>query len=293
MIEHVLRLVVAFMLERVGDGCVGLVHGHEEEFLFRLLHRAQKSGVGHAFVAVDVDFGNLDPFGLMDVEEDAHGVFDLLVRDFLHRHIATVEALIYIVFAYDVDAGGLHVVVDDVALGDVELFPQVVLLGFGGALEAEGDEAGTVFQAHIQECHVAVDAGNGDLHIVVESCFPKGFDAFGDLLAGDFDDVAHVEREQAGIQRRRAGGGDAADFVLFRVGIVHFDRTVGLVASDYNLTVCPSAKECGGHHQKQEEAFKNGHCLCLEKVGKDTQNINVPEPVRLFFRSAVPGFGMR
>ena len=113
------------------------------------------------------------------------------------------------------------------------------------------------------------------------------------MLTGDFDDVAHMEREQAGIQGRGAGGGDAADFVFFRIGIVHFHRTVGLVAADYNLTIGPSAKECGGQNQKQQEAFKNGHCLWVEKVGKDTQNINVPELVRLFFRSAVPCFGMR
>ena len=237
MLLDVLGLVIALVPRTIGDGGVHLVEGHKEELLLGLLHRTEQHSVGDTLVAVDGDFGDADALGFLYIEENALGILDFLIGDFLHIHRTAVEALVHIVVADDVGAGGLHIVVDDVALRDVEFLAQVVLLGFCSALETEGEKSGTVLEPHIKESDIAEHASDGDLHVIVEAAFPEGFDALGDFVTRNENLLAHVERKQALVERGGAGGGNAADFILDRIGIINLDRTVFAFGAHNNLTI--------------------------------------------------------
>ena len=235
MILDILGLVIARVLEEIGDGGVGLVKRHEAESLLGLFHGTEQHGIRDAVVAVDGDFFNLDLLGLMDVEQEVDRVFHLLVGDLLHIDLTAVEAFVDVVSPNDVLAGDLHVVIDNVALRYTHLLAKVVFLVLGGSLETESNKAGAFLKADVQKDKVALHAGGGDFHIFVEPRAPKALYSLGNFLARNLDNVTHMEREQPLVERGRSGGGDAADFVRFRRGVVNLHRLGWGISAHNNL----------------------------------------------------------
>ena len=136
------------------------------------LHGAEQDGVCDSFVAIDGDFVNLDFFRLMNVEKEVDGIFDFLVGNLLHIHIAYEEAFVNVIFADDVLARDDHIVIHDIALGDIQFFPEVVFLGFCSAFETECAESGAVFKPNVQEDEVSLHAGGCNLHVLVQAGVP-------------------------------------------------------------------------------------------------------------------------
>ena len=172
MVFDILGLVIAFVLEEIGDGGVCLVKRPETQPLFCLFHGAEQDRVGDPFVAVDGDFVDFDFFGFFNIKKKINGIFDFFVRDLLHIHITAEEAFVNIVFADNILARDDHVVIHDIALGDVEFFAEIVFLAFCSALEAECAESGAVLKTYIQEDEVALHAGGRNLHVLVQTSVP-------------------------------------------------------------------------------------------------------------------------
>ena len=235
MLDDILGTVVVGMAEHVGEDGIGFVERREVETFLGALHRLQQLGVGNIVIAVEGDAVNLDFLSFVDMEIEVDGLAHLVIGAFFHHHVAVVEALVDIIVLDEVDAGGLEVVVDDVALRDLEFLAEVGLLVFLCAHEGKGEHAGAGFQVDVEEGGVADRLGDGNTDVFVKTCAPKFFDGLGDFLAGNFNLIAHLEEEHSLVKVARSGGGDATDFKGGGIGD-------GVIGSEHNLRLTDDAE---------------------------------------------------
>ena len=172
MVFDIFGLIIALVFEKISDGGIGFIQWHKAQSFLGFLHGAEQDSVCHPFVAVDGDFVNLDLLGFMDVEKEIDRILDFFVGNLLHIDIAAEETFVYVVLADNVFARDDHIVIHDIALGDVEFFSYFCLLAFRGAFEAESAQAGTVLEANIQKNEISLHAGGRNFHILVQTCVP-------------------------------------------------------------------------------------------------------------------------
>ena len=116
MLDDILGAVILGVTEHIRDDSVGLVEGREVESLFCTLHRLKQFGIRYMVVADEGDAVDFDFFPFVDMEKKVDGAADFVIGPFFNGHLAVVKAFVYIEILDQVDAGGLKVVVDNIAL---------------------------------------------------------------------------------------------------------------------------------------------------------------------------------
>jgi hypothetical protein len=155
-----------------------------DAFAFGFLHRLAKLFVGEFHIAMEVDVPDLDPFARFDENIQQYGVVDRRVHHRLDVGRGVEVALVAIVPLDLVDRIGLQVLSDDQPAGQVDLFADVVPLGFFDPEYSILGELGQFLQADLEEDSIADLARDCQRNIVEQLLSPQFADCTLDLLTG-------------------------------------------------------------------------------------------------------------
>ena len=187
-IDDQLAVVLVFLLDQLAAA-----EERPDALAFGFLHRLSKLLVGELHIAMEIDVPDLDPFAWFDENIQQHGIVDRRVHHGLNIGRGIEVALVAVVPLDLVDRIGLQVLSDDQPAGQVDLFADVVPLGFFDPEYSILGELGQFLQADLKKDGVADLTCDRQRNIVEELLSPQFADRTLDLLTGKGDLFTHLE----------------------------------------------------------------------------------------------------
>ena len=188
-----------------------------------LLHLTLESAGGDLLIAIKdegVDFYLVAAFDIESDDETTRTVGLLSGGGHFHTGVPFFDEV-----ALDfVRRGAEHILSHHIAGLNLDFLAEFFILAFLHAGEGKFQHAGTFAKNDGEECNIALDAGDSDLHIVEHTLFPEVLDGTRNFVARDFHLVAHLQTchklNNTMVEIVGALEGDASNFVCFGSQVV-------------------------------------------------------------------------